>query len=268
MDSFNNKTAVITGGASGIGFAFAKALGAEGATVIIGEPSQERLDKAVASLMELGVTAHAIVCDVALPESVEALADFAWDKAGHVDLVFNNAGIGQPRKSVTDLDVADARRVFDVNFFGVWHGCATFGKRLVEQGTEAAIYNTASENAFFTAAPGMSAYVATKHAVMGLTEAFREEMPEYVKVGSIFPGFVSTELTSGFGQFAMDADEFVSRCIPQIKAGEHFVVTHAYNLEHIDNRYNELKQAFGQYAPRYEGDDEYDVRVLLKKLSS
>ena len=94
---------------------------------------------------------------------------------------------------------------------GVWHGCKVFGKRLIEQGTPAAIYTTGSENSFFVAVPQSAAYVASKHAVYGLTEAFAEEMPEYVKVGLITPGFVGSELIpEGGRQLAMPPDEFAS----------------------------------------------------------
>ena len=266
MEDFKGKTVVITGGATGIGYAFAKALGSEGATIVIAEPREHRLKEAVASLSELGITAHAKQCDVAVPDQVEALADFAWEKTGQVDALFNNAGIGAGRSSVADLPLEKLRKVFDVNFFGVWYGCAVFSKRMIEQATPAIIYNTASENAFFTAAPNMAAYVATKHAVLGMTEAFREEMPDFIKVGTIFPGFVNSELISPkFAQFAMDTDLFAAKCIEQIKAGEHFVVTHAYNIERVKARYTALENAFATYAPRYAGDDEYDVRTLLKR---
>ena len=81
-----------------------------------------------------------------------------------------------------------------VNFEGVWRGCQEFGRRLIEQGIPAGLYNTGSENSFFVAVGHSAAYVASKHAVLGLTDCLREEMPEYISVGMIAPGFVGSEL--------------------------------------------------------------------------
>ena len=262
-----NKVAVITGGATGIGFALAKEMGKRGAQVVIAEPRQEKLQQAVATLAGEGVTAEYFVCDVTDLNQVEALAEFAWSTFGQVDIAINNAGIGQPRATVMDCDMQAVHATFDVNFFGVWHGCRVFGKRFAEQGTPAAIYNTASENAFFVAAPQMAAYVATKHAVLGLTDALREEVPDFVQVGAIIPGFVATDLTAQAGELAMTADEFAGIIVPQIEAGEFLAVSHAYNMEHINQRHQRVSRAYAQYAPRYEGDDEYDVRALLAKMS-
>jgi NAD(P)-dependent dehydrogenase (short-subunit alcohol dehydrogenase family) len=264
MENFTDKAVVITGGATGIGFALAKAFGADGAKIVIGEPREDKLKEAVATLTALGVEARYLVTDVTDPANVEALADFAWDAFDTVDILINNAGISIPRAPVTDVPLENLHALFGVNFFGVWHGCAIFGKRMIAQGTPAAIYNLASENAFFTAVRNSAAYVASKHAVMGFTEAFRDEMPDFIDVGSIFPGFVRSDMTAGeFARFAMDTDEFAEIVIEQIRAGEHFVVSHAYNIEHIDARHAELTSAFAKYTPRYEGDDEYDVPTVI-----
>lgn len=269
MENFADKTVVITGGATGIGFALAKAFGVDGASIVIGEPREDRLKQAAAALAELDVDARYLVTDVTDPASVDALADFAWDAFGSVDILINNAGISIPREPVTDLPLEKLHAVFDVNFFGVWHGCTAFGKRMVAQGTPAAIYNLASENAFFTAVPNSAAYVASKHAVMGFTEAFREEMPDHINVGAIFPGFVLSEMTGGdAAKFAMDTDEFAGIVLEQIRAGESFIVSHAYNIEHINARHARLGSAFAKYAPRYEGDDEYDVPTLIAKFQA
>ncbi|MEO0982900.1 MAG: SDR family oxidoreductase [Pseudomonadota bacterium] len=269
MKDLKDKVVVITGGATGIGFALAKAFGAEGAKIVIGEPREERLQEAVAALEELGIEAAYTICDVTDPAQVEALADFAWDRFGQVDVLINNAGVGSKRARAVDLPLEDLHKVFDVNFFGVWHGATIFAKRMEAQGTPAAIYNVGSENSFFTAAPGvMAAYVATKHAVLGFTEAFREETPDFIQVGTIFPGFVKSELTAGAaGELAMDTDVFASTVLKQFKAGEHFIVSHAYNIERIRPRFQQLEEAFAAYAPRYDGDEEYDIRNLMARLS-
>lgn len=266
MDDFKDKTVAITGGATGIGLALAKQFGGAGARIVIGEPRENRLAEAKAALEALGIEAHCMVMDVTDPDSVAAFADFAWQSCGRVDVLINNAGIGLAPNRMVDLPLEKLHAVFDVNVFGVWHGSAIFGKRMIEQGSAAAIYNVGSENSFFHAAPNMAAYAATKHAVLGLTEAMREEMPDFIQVGTIFPGFVKSEMTQGaFGDLAMDTDEFAAMVFEQIKAGEHFIVTHAYNMVRIESRMAEVRAAFEKYAPRYDGDDEYDVRTLIEK---
>lgn len=267
MQDFRDKTVVITGGATGIGFALAKAFGADGAKIVIGEPRETRLQEAVAALGDLGIAASYTVCDVTDPASVEALADFAWDTHGHVDVLINNAGISIGPGRVTNLPLEKLHALFDVNFFGVWHGSAIFGKRMVAQGTPAAIYNLGSENSFFSAVPNNTAYLASKHAVHGLTVGLREEMPDFITVGLICPGWVGTELVDArLRHMTMDPDRFAAIVMEQVRAGEFYIVSHAYNMVHIDGRHAQLAKAYATYAPRYDGDEEYDVRLQIPNI--
>lgn len=268
MDSFKDKTAVITGGATGIGFGLAKRFGAEGAKIVIGEPRQSKLDEALQALKELGVEATAMVMDVTDPDSVSAFADFTWETYGGAHVLINNAGVGLGRKPMIDVALEDLHRLMNVNFFGVWHGAAIFGKRMIQQGEPAAIYNLASENSFFNAIQNSAPYIASKHAVRGLTEAMRDEFPEFIKVGMIVPGFVASDMTKGSEQFAMDADTFAEKVVEQIRAGEFYVVTHSYNIVRIKPIHEEIEAAYERNAPRYEGDEEYDVPTLIARLTA
>ena len=269
MKDFNDKVVVIPGGGTGIGFAFAKALGANGAKIVLAARREDRLQEAVAELNDMDVEARYSICDVSNPDSVEALADFAWEAFGHVDVIINNAGIILPNAPVVDTPVESVHRIFGVNFFGVWHGSTIFGKRFIEQGTPASIYNVGSENSLFLAAPMAAAYVATKHAVLAITEALREETPEYIEVGLICPGFVRSEIGPAEGMaLGMDTDQYAEIAVKQMKAGEFYIVSHAFNMERIDARYKEIANAYSTYAPRYDGDDEFDVRTLAGTLAT
>ena len=250
-----------SGSVGGIGFGLAKRFGSEGAKIIIGEPRQNRLDEAIASLKALGIEASAMVMDVTDEASVTAFADFADKTYGGTDVLINNAGVPSNRAPMVDV-----RKLFDVNFFGVWHGAAIFGKRMIARGTPAAIYNLASENAFFNAIQNGASYIASKHAVRGLTEAMRDELPDFVQIGMIVPGFVASEMTKGSEQFAMDADTFAEKVVEQIRAGEFYVVTHAYNMVRIQPIHDRIADAYARNAPRYEGDEEYDVPTLIAKI--
>ena len=265
MMEMKDKVVTITGGATGIGFALAKQFGAEGAKIIIGEPRENRLKEACKTLEKLGIDARSTVCDVTKLDSVEALADFAWTQHGQCDVLINNAGISVRERRLPNTSMEDAHRIMDVNFWGVWHGCRVFGDRMRKQDTPAMIYNVGSENSFFSAVPS-AAYVASKHAVLGLTEVFREQMEGHITVGLIIPGWVASELNPDFNKFAMETDEFAAIIYPQIKAGERFVVSHAYNTVRIGERMDALNAAFEAHAPRHEGDEDYDVRTVIARL--
>lgn len=252
MPVYTGQVAVITGGAGGIGGALGKALEEAGAKVLLAD--REAGDGIVS-------------CDVSRADDVEALADLAWQRFGRVDLLINNAGISGGGGRLWKADIAAARRVFEVNFWGVWHGCASFAPRMAAQDHPSAIYNVASENALFCAVPRSAAYIASKHAVLGLTESLREDLPEHVHAGTIIPGWVLSGLTSEGGRdIAMPAERYAEIILPQLAARERFVVSHAYNAVQMAERTDALEAAFARRAPRYEGDEEYDVRAYIARL--
>lgn len=264
MKDFQDKVVVITGGATGIGFSFAKQFGKEGANVVIASRRLNRVEEAVEKLTEMGIEVRGTTCDVTVLAEVEALADFAWNEFGRVDVIVNNAGVGSTQQPVIGLTKEQAMNVLDINLFGVWNGVKVFGKRLIEQGTPCAIYNVGSENSFFDGVPYANAYVISKHAVLALTDILRKEVPDFVEVGLICPGLVNSELGEDGINFGMDTDKFTSIAMQQIKAGKFYIVSHAYNMVRIDDRYDEIRAAYETYAPRYERDVEYDVRTIYE----
>ena len=263
MQDLKGKVIAITGGATGIGFALAKTLGQDGAKIIIGEPRKEKLEEAVKILKDLGVQACETPLDVTNLKSVEEFAEFTIKSFGRVDILINNAGISGAGGRIDKVDIAKAKNIFDVNFFGVWHGCSVFSKKMIEQGSSAAIYNVGSENSLFIAVPKSVAYVASKHAVFALSESLRNDLPGYIHVGTIIPGYVDTPLTNQV-EGGMNADEFADIVKEQIKNQEHIIVSHAYNSVHIERRNKEIISAYKKYAPRYDGDDEYDIKTIFQ----
>lgn len=250
---FDGQAAVVTGGAGGIGAALGRALEAAGAQVLLADLGGE------------GV----FPCDVTDPAALEALADEAWRRFGRVDLLINNAGIGSGGKRLWDMPLENARKVFEVNFWGVWHGCSTFAPRMAAQDHPSAIFNVASENALFCAVRKASAYIASKHAVLGLTESLRSDLPPHVHAGTIIPGWVGTGLNPAeVSQFAMDAGRFAELILPQIAGRERFVVSHSYNAVRMRERIEALEDAFARNAPRYDGDEEFDVPLFVERMRS
>lgn len=264
MQDFNGKVVVITGGATGIGFALAKQFAKDGARLVIAGIQAHRLDEAAKALSSIAEQVEITKCDVTDRAQVEALASFAWEKYGRVDVIVNNAGVGPIPSRVIDTRPEDVQSVLAVNLFGVWNGVSIFGRRFIEQGTPAAIYNVGSENSFFNAIPEGAGYVLSKHAVLAMTVALREELPNHIEVALICPGLVRSELAKET-QEGMDTDAYAALVMKQIKAGEFYIVSHAFNMVRIKARWNEIEAAFNKYAPRYESDVEFDVRTLGAK---
>ena len=267
MNDFKGKVVVITGGATGIGFSFAKRFGNEGARLVIAGRRQQKLDEAVSELQSLGYEAAGFSCDVADYDQVEALADFAEATFGGADVIMNNAGMLIPPSTVIDADRDQVKQLMNVNYMGVWNGCSVFGKRFIARGKPAAIYNVGSENAFFNIVPGMFAYESAKHGLHSMTDALREETPDYIDVSFVCPGFVQSEMTAPAGDIPMDVEEYTGIAFPQILAGEYYVVSHPYNVVWIKHRYDEMMAAYEKYAPRYEGDWQYDPRTMAAKAA-
>ena len=132
MRDLKDKIIAITGGATGIGFALAKAFGAEGAKIVIGETREEKLQEAIDILTSLDIDADKTQLDVTDIKSVENFASFICERYGHVDMLINNAGISGARGRIDKVNVEEAKKVFDVNFFGVWNGCSVFSKKMIE----------------------------------------------------------------------------------------------------------------------------------------
>ncbi|MDZ7783350.1 MAG: SDR family oxidoreductase [Halioglobus sp.] len=266
MKNYRDKVIVITGSATGIGFSLARQFGNEGAKVVVSGLPSDDTEGAVRQLNELGFAAVCKSCDVTDRAQVEELADFAWQEFGRVDVIVNNAGVAQDPTPIMDMDLDDFRRVHEVNLYGVLNGIQIFGKRFIDQGTPAAIYNIGSENSLYPCVPAAHAYVSSKHALLPITEMLAEELPEYIEVALIMPGLVKSPLTAAIG-IGMDTDDFTSRVLDQLKAGEFYVVSHAYNKVRLEERCAKIGAAFDQYAPRYEGDDEFDIRTIVNKWS-
>jgi len=186
--NFKDKIVVITGGSKGLGKGLAKALTGNEAKVVIASNEQEALTK---TANELGV--DAFQCDVTAYDSVEALVDYAVSKYGRIDVWVNNAGIQIAPSNVEEVDNERLRELFDVNFFGYFYGCKAILPHLKKQNSGAII--NINSTAGLSGKPGLSAYVASKFAVKGLTLSLREELKDTnVKAYSIHPGGIQTEI--------------------------------------------------------------------------
>ncbi len=188
-------TAVITGGASGIGLAAAKAYLERGLKVAIADWNDDALS---AARTALGPDALAVKADVSRREDVEALRDAVLDRFGAVNIVMNNAGIGNGGPALGVL--ADWQRVLGTNLYGVVNGVQVFGPLMIASGAPGLIINTGSKQGI-TTPPGDTAYNVSKAGVKVLTEALQHELRSIeggkVEAKLLIPGFVWTGLTTG-----------------------------------------------------------------------
>ncbi len=176
MDELRGKVAVVTGGASGIGFALAQRFVAEGMQVVLADVEEAALEKAVAQLSEGGAEAIGVRTDVTSFESVSALADAAYEAHGVVHVLVNNAGVGPPGGLVWESTPNDWKWTFGVNVFGVAHGIQAFVPRMIEGGEEGLVINTSSNNGPIEPLPQASVYAASKAAVTALTECLGAQL--------------------------------------------------------------------------------------------
>ncbi len=186
MPDLKNKCAVVTGGSRGIGAAVSRALAAAGATVIVAARSQPSIDALVS---ELGDSARGVICDVADPASIDALAE----SAGVVDILVNNAGIGFSAP-IRALTLEDWNRVMAINATGTFLCTQAFLSGMAERGW-GRVVNVASVAAT-VGGPYIAAYAASKHAVLGFTRSAAYEVARAgVTVNAVCPGYVDTEMT-------------------------------------------------------------------------
>ena len=161
MKDFRNRVAVVTGGASGIGRALARALLAEGAIVVIADVEQGALETAVEELGKEGQVSGVRV-DVSRRESVEALAKAVYAKHGACHLLFNNAGVAAPSAKVWETTVNDWAWVHGVNVMGVIHGIQAFVPLMIASGEPGHVINTSSGDGGISPLPYQSVYAASK----------------------------------------------------------------------------------------------------------
>ena len=194
--AFEGKVAVITGAASGLGRGIADRFAAAGCRLVLADVEEAALAQATAELADAGAEATAVPTDVSDAASMDGLAAAVLERHGHVDLLFNNAGVGV-QKPTAEMTTRDWEWVLGVNLWGVIHGLRVFLPHMLARDA-GHIINTAS-SAGHVVVPHLAAYNASKHAVVAISETVRAELRQRhsaVTVTAFCPGVVRTRITS------------------------------------------------------------------------
>ncbi len=269
MHNLSGKVAFITGGASGIGLAMARAFGAEGMAVMLADIEREALDRAVEDLRSRQIRAEGVVADVGRREALRAAADEAIAKFGKVHLVCNNAGVAAGGV-VGAVAERDWNWVVDVNLMGVVHGVEIFTPLMEGHGEGGHFVNTASI-AGMLSPPGLEPYSASKFAVVAMSEGWAVQLSgRGIGVSILCPGFVKTRIhesrrnrpdtyghadpdAGGEGMSAavlggIDVEPVAARAVEGVKADELYIFTHPEFKAPIAARFERILAAFDAAA--------------------
>jgi len=216
--SFEGKVALVTGAASGMGLATARAFAEAGAAVVLADV-REGLAKAEAQkLKDAGHKAIAVPCDVSEEAQVAVIVERAVSEFGRLDAAFNNAGVMARIAFTADSTREDWERVIGINLRGVWSCMKYELRQMVRQGS-GAIVNNASVGAL-TGNPGIGSYIASKHGVVGLTRtAALEYIKQGIRVNAINPGLIDTQIARDVVSGDEQAYNEIAKSVPIGRAG-------------------------------------------------
>lgn len=276
MRELAGKTAFVTGGAGGIGLALGRAFAQAGIKVMLADIETDALAAAVKSLHNVGPDVRGVVCDVADPASVDRAARAAIEAFGTVHVICNNAGVAAAG-GIDNISLDNWRWVLDVNLMGVLHGIRAFLPHIRGHGEGGHIVNTASM-AGMNSGLGFSPYVASKFAVVGMSEGLAAQLaPLGIGVTVLCPGYVRTRIgesgrnrqerygktqtpdpASPAGQMfaliaasiaaGLDPADVAARVLTAIREDELYVFTHPEMRGEMDQRFAAIQAAMNRAA--------------------
>lgn len=248
----------ITGGGGGIGGGIARAFAEKGARIILADIDSAYAGEEAAKL-PAGAEVASIALDVTSLPGWAAARKAAEERFGSVDILCNNAGISSGFKPLLDITPEEFARVMAVNLTGVYNGLATFAPGMVERG-RGHIVNTSSINGL-NPFGSFATYSASKFAVLGLSDAFRQEMaPAGVGVSTLFPGLTRSRMAES-DTAAVDSERaaliranmmepvWLGRAVVRaVENNDPYIITHPAYKDGIRQRFEEIMAAFGEPA--------------------
>ncbi len=269
MEHLTDKVAVITGGASGIGFATALRLASRGVRLVLADIEESALDRAATELAATGTAVEGVVCDVGDLKAVQHLADTAFEKMGVVHIVFHNAGVavGGP---IAEMQHSDWEWTMRVNLWGPIHGVEAFTQRMIAQGQGGHMLFTAS---FAGLVPnvGLGPYCVSKYGVVALAEVLRRELRAHdIGVSVLCPMRVATNIghsernrpdelggpeasppvldqgedNQNLAGQVLDVDDVAAQVVDAVVANRLYILPHEESRTPIRRRFERIDQTF------------------------
>jgi len=244
--SFENKVALVTGAASGMGLATARTFADAGAAVLLADFREDAVKAEAQKLVIAGHKAIAVRCDVSDDAQVAAMVDRTVAEFGRIDAAFNNAGVMAHIAATADSTREEWDRVIGINLRGVW-SCMKYELRQMQRQGGGAIVNNASVGAL-SGNPGIGSYIASKHGVVGLTRtAALEYIKQGIRVNAVNPGLIDTQIArdvvsgdeQAYGEIAKNVpigragrpEEIASEVLWLCSPGASYVVGHALTVD-------------------------------------
>ncbi len=273
MTTLDGKTAIVTGGAEGIGFGIATALSQKGMNIVLTDINPEQLKMGEQKLVGSGAAVLALEHDVADAGQWQSVVAAATERFGKIHMLINNAGVGGSAAAIEECGSDEWDWVVGVNLMGVVHGVNAVVPNIKQHGEGGWIVNVASM-AGFGPLPMAAPYSATKAAVVAISECWQAELaPDAIQVAVLCPGFVSTRINQSdrnrparFGDkvsgtstaAAAGANGLLQqvidnglppaivgeRVVEAIEAGEFYIITHADYAPMVKSRFRGIEGAF------------------------